>query len=98
HFVRNENSYYHYFDMREAQLELLERMSKMIQNIETKDTLLDKISSLFLEVAQNVNSNDYTALRLHSLYEIKLELDQLELPNSHVLSELEQALNNYSMN
>ncbi|PTG48491.1 aromatic acid exporter family protein [Staphylococcus cohnii] len=83
HFVRNENSYYHYFDMREAQLELLERMSKMIQNIETKDTLLDKISSLFLEVAQNVNSNDYTALRLHSLYEIKLELDQLELPNSH---------------
>ena len=53
--------------MREAQLELLERMSKMIQNIETKDTLLDKISSLFLEVAQNVNSNDYTALRLHSL-------------------------------
>ena len=72
HFVRNENSYYHYFDMREAQLELLERMSKMIQNIETKDTLLDKISSLFLEVAQNVNSNDYTALRLHSLYEIKL--------------------------
>ena len=57
HFVRNENSYYHYFDMREAQLELLERMSKMIQNIETKDTLLDKISSLFLEVAQNVNSN-----------------------------------------
>ena len=47
HFVRNENSYYHYFDMREAQLELLERMSKMIQNIETKDTLLDKISSLF---------------------------------------------------
>ncbi|RIL74118.1 aromatic acid exporter family protein [Staphylococcus cohnii] len=83
HFVRNENSYYHYFDMREEQLELLERMSKMIQNIETKDMLLTKISSLFLEVAYNVNSNDYTVLRLHSLYEIKIELEQLELPKTH---------------
>ncbi|MBA1354271.1 MULTISPECIES: aromatic acid exporter family protein [Staphylococcus] len=83
HFVRNENSYYHYFDMREEQLELLERMSKMIQNIETKDMLLTKISSLFLEVAHNVNSNDYTVLRLHSLYEIKIELEQLELPKTH---------------
>src|SRR5699024_4191016 len=68
HFVRNENSYYHYFDMREEQLELLERMSKLIQNIETKDTLLTKISSLFLDVAHNVNSSDYTLLRLQSLY------------------------------
>lgn len=83
HFVRNENSYYHYFDMREEQLELLRRMSVIIENIETKDCLLSKISNLFAEVATNVNSNDYTVLRLHSLYEIRLELNELELPNSH---------------
>ncbi|NQD99010.1 aromatic acid exporter family protein, partial [Staphylococcus xylosus] len=83
HFVRNENSYYHYFDMREEQLELLRRMSVIIENIETKDCLLSKISNLFAEVATNVNSNDYTVLRLHSLYEIRLELNELELPTSH---------------
>ncbi|PTJ79527.1 aromatic acid exporter family protein [Staphylococcus succinus] len=83
HFVRNENSYYHYFDMREEQLELLRRMALMIQNIETKDCLLSKLSALFAEVASNVNSNDYTVLRLHSLYEIRLEMNELELPNSH---------------
>lgn len=83
HFVRNENSYYHYFDMREEQLELLRRMSKIIENIESKDCLLSKISNLFAEVATNVNSNDYTVLRLHSLYEIRLELNKLELPTTH---------------
>ncbi|PNZ95105.1 hypothetical protein CD130_12470, partial [Staphylococcus nepalensis] len=35
------------------------------------------------EVATNVNSNDYTVLRLHSLYEIRIELNQLDLPKSH---------------
>ncbi|WP_436853936.1 aromatic acid exporter family protein [Staphylococcus caeli] len=83
HFVRNENSYYHYFDMREEQLELLQRMALIIENIETKDDLLSKISNLLAEVATNVNSNDYTALRLHALYEIRLELNQLDLPTSH---------------
>lgn len=52
HFVRNENSYYHYFDMREEQLELLRRMAIIIENIETKDYLLTKISNLFAEVAK----------------------------------------------
>ncbi|MFQ3790574.1 aromatic acid exporter family protein [Staphylococcus nepalensis] len=83
HFVRNENSYYHYFDMREEQLELLERMAKMINHIETQDAILSKICGLFSEVATNVNSNDYTMLRLHSLYEIRIELNQLDLPKSH---------------
>lgn len=83
HFVRNENSYYHYFDMREEQLELLHRMALIIENIETKDCMLTKISNLFAEVATNVNSNDYTALRLHSLYEIRLELNEAELPTTH---------------
>ena len=32
HFVRNENSYYHYFDMREEQLEILRRIQTLIHN------------------------------------------------------------------
>ncbi|GEQ05200.1 aromatic acid exporter family protein [Staphylococcus gallinarum] len=82
HFVRNENSYYHYFDMREEQLDLMRRIALMIESIEMKDCLLDQLSQLLAEVAHNVNSNDYTALRLHSLYEIRIELNQLDLPTS----------------
>lgn len=104
HFVRNENSYYHYFDMREEQVELLKRMTHLIESISTDDPILGKISQLMTEIGSNVNSNDYTALRLHSLYEIRLSLDELPLPTTHealnsraniiqILNELEEYLN-----
>lgn len=104
HFVRNENSFYHYFDMREEQVELLKRMTSLLERINTDDPILEKISQLMYEIGSNVNSNDYTALRLHSLYEIRLSLDNLPLPTTHktlnsrahiiqILNELEEYLN-----
>lgn len=104
HFVRNENSFYHYFDMREEQVELLKRMTSLLEKINTDDPILEKISQLMYEIGSNVNSNDYTALRLHSLYEIRLSLDDLPLPTNHktlnsrahiiqILNELEEYLN-----
>ena len=104
HFVRNENSFYHYFDMREEQVELLKRMTSLLEKINTDDPILEKISQLTYEIGSNVNSNDYTALRLHSLYEIRLSLDDLPLPTTHktlnsrahiiqILNELEEYLN-----
>lgn len=103
HFVRNENSYYHYFDMREEQVELLKRMKPLLESISHHDPLLDDLSKLLTEIGQNVNSNDYTAMRLHNLYELRLKLDQLPLPTSHkalnsrasiiqILNELEEYL------
>lgn len=104
HFVRNENSFYHYFDMREEQVELLKRMTSLLERINTDDPILEKISQLMYEIGSNVNSNDYTALRLHSLYKIRLSLDDLPLPTTHktlnsrahiiqILNELEEYLN-----
>lgn len=104
HFLRNENSFYHYFDMREEQVELLKRMTSLLEKINTDDPILEKISQLMYEIGSNVNSNDYTALRLHSLYEIRLSLDDLPLPTTHktlnsrahiiqILNELEEYLN-----
>lgn len=104
HFVRNENSFYHYFDMREEQVELLKRMTSLLEKINTDDPILEKITQLMYEIGSNVNSNDYTALRLHSLYEIRLSLDDLPLPTTHetlnsrahiiqILNELEEYLN-----
>ncbi|MCI2934005.1 aromatic acid exporter family protein [Staphylococcus haemolyticus] len=104
HFIRNENSYYHYFDMRQEQLELLRRIKPLLNQVTVDDPLLTDVSHLMSEIGNNVNSNDYTALRLHSLYEIRLSLDELPLPKSHqslksrssmmqILNELEKYLN-----
>ncbi|HAR6073547.1 TPA: aromatic acid exporter family protein [Staphylococcus pseudintermedius] len=83
HFVRNENSYYHYFDMREDQLEILKRIKNHIRHINANDVMSAHVAQLFREMAENVNENNYTALRLHTLYQIRLEIDQLPLPQTH---------------
>ena len=83
HFVRNENSYYHYFDMRQDQLEIIKRIEALIQSIKVSDETLLDIASLLDEISDNINSNDYTAMRLHSLYEIRLRIDDQPLPETH---------------
>lgn len=83
HFVRNENSYYHYFDMREEQLTLLKRMKKLIESMQHSHHAHHLCSQLLLEVSQNVQGNDYSLMRLHNLYDIKIKLQSIELPKSH---------------
>ncbi|MGN5881827.1 aromatic acid exporter family protein [Staphylococcus simulans] len=82
HYVRNENSYYHYFDMREEQLEIIERIEQLLKNIKFEDKMVRRLGNLFAEIAKNVNSNDYTAMRLYSLYELHLDLYDQALPQS----------------
>ncbi|MCE4957111.1 aromatic acid exporter family protein [Macrococcoides caseolyticum] len=82
HFARNDNSYYHYFDMRESQLELLSRMTHLINEISCKDKLHMKCSGLLEDLSNNITSNNFTALRLHDLYEIMLDLETYPLPDS----------------
>ncbi|WP_323704800.1 aromatic acid exporter family protein [Mammaliicoccus sp. Dog046] len=82
HFVRNENSYYHYFDMREEQLTLLKRMKKLIESMQHSQHAHFLCSQLLFDVSQNVQSKDYTLMRLHSLYEIKIKLQSIELPKT----------------
>lgn len=82
HFVRNENSYYHYFDMREDQLEILKHIQFHVQHMYTTDDINQDIAYLFEEMAENVNENNYTALRLHTLYQIRLKIDEQPLPKT----------------
>lgn len=82
HYVRNENSYYHYFDMREEQLEIIERIQQILKSMQSEDVILHRLGKLFAEIAKNVNSNDYTAMRLYSLYDLHIELYEQPLPES----------------
>lgn len=83
HFVRNENSYYHYFDMRGEQVELLYRMVDLINDMNRSDKIHSKCSDLLGEMSQGVSSNDYTAIRLHDLYGISLEIKEHRLPENY---------------
>lgn len=83
HFVRNENSYFHYFDMRQEQLSLLKRMKNLIESMQHSNHAHYLCSELMLDVSQNVQSKDYSLMRLHSLYEIKIKLQSIDLPRTH---------------
>ncbi|UXR70761.1 MULTISPECIES: aromatic acid exporter family protein [unclassified Staphylococcus] len=83
HFVRNENSFYHYFDMRQDQVDILQRIHFNLAHMSVDDVLLPKVAQLFKEMADNVNENNYTAMRLHTLYDIRLQIDELPLPETH---------------
>ena len=52
--------------MRQEQLELLKRIHAHLQNVEINDPIAKRVSHLLYEIGENVNSNDYTVLRLHS--------------------------------
>lgn len=54
-----------------------------IRHINANDVMSAHVAQLFHEMAENVNENNYTALRLHTLYQIRLEIDQLPLPQTH---------------
>ncbi|MEB7779393.1 aromatic acid exporter family protein [Mammaliicoccus fleurettii] len=83
HFVRNENSYYHYFNMRQEQLSLLKRMKNLIESMQHSNHAHYLCSELMLDVSQNVQSKDYSLMRLHSLYEIKIKLQSIDIPRTH---------------
>ncbi len=83
HFVRNENSYYHYFDMRGEQVELLYRMAELINEMNQADKIHNRCSDILAAMSRGVSSNDYTAIRLHDLYEISLDMENHDLPSNY---------------
>ncbi|TDM04314.1 aromatic acid exporter family protein [Macrococcus carouselicus] len=83
HFGRNDNSYYHYFTMRGEQALLLYRMVGLINNVSRSDQLHQQLSELIHEMSQNISGHDHTAIRLHDLYAIQLQLKDHQLPTSY---------------
>ncbi|KAA1040145.1 aromatic acid exporter family protein [Macrococcus equipercicus] len=83
HFVRNENSYYYYFDMRGEQVELMYRMADLINEMDRADQIHSRCSDILADMSRGVSSNDYTAIRLHDLYEVRLDMKAHELPKNY---------------
>lgn len=82
HFVRNENSYYHYFDMRGKQIILLKRMVHLINEMSQTDKVHVQCSEILEDMSRNISHHDYTLIRLHDLYDVKIALEKHDLPQN----------------
>lgn len=80
HLLRKQHKDYHYFEMREKQLELLKRMMPIVSSL-NKNVKQSETFSLYLEdLSQNIHSGNTTDLSLKKLQENKRLIQETELP------------------
>jgi uncharacterized membrane protein YgaE (UPF0421/DUF939 family) len=103
HLLRNEDSYYHYFRMREKQLEIIERVLPLVTSltytVEQRNVIADFIDELSDAIHPGNTANKF----LRQLHDMKKQFEGLPLPKTreefeeraallHLMKELEQYL------
>ncbi|KUP06143.1 hypothetical protein Q73_08905 [Bacillus coahuilensis m2-6] len=92
HFLRHENLYYLYFKMREKQLDILERILPNVASISLTVEQGQILSEFIDELAEHIHPGNTAIFYLKRLYEIKLEFEEMELPQSREEFEARAAL------
>ncbi|GGJ94572.1 hypothetical protein GCM10007063_16330 [Lentibacillus kapialis] len=82
HLLRNEHPYRDYFQMRNKQLELLEKMLPLVSRLPNSDAISVKIASFFEKLADNVHPGNTATVYLDELEELRKTFDREELPKT----------------
>jgi uncharacterized membrane protein YgaE (UPF0421/DUF939 family) len=92
HFLRNENLYYHYFKMREKQLEILERILPMITSIPSTVKQSRMTADFLEELSRHIHPGNTASYFLVQLKSLKHEFEQMPLPTTREEFESRAAL------
>lgn len=80
HFLREENYYYRYFDMREKQFEIIERVLPLVTNIPSIVKQSDILADFILELSENVHPHNTAIIYLKKLEEMEKRFRNMKLP------------------
>ena len=83
HLTRKENLYYVYFDMREQQLEIIERVLPKITALPVIVQQSNLVAVFMEELSKNVHSGNTASHFREKLVEVKEEFAEMPLPNDH---------------
>jgi len=83
HLTRKKNSYYLYFDMRERQLEIIERVLPKITTLPVIVQQAEIVAVFMEEISKKVHSGNTAAIFRARLEEVKREFAAMPLPDSH---------------
>ena len=83
HLTRRENSYYLYFDMREKQLEIIERVLPKITALPAIIEQSILVADFLEEISLNVHPGDTAAKYREKLEQVKEDFAKMPLPTSH---------------
>ena len=103
HFLRNENHYYHYFQMRENQFEIIEQVLPIVTSITQTVEQGKMIADFMEELSESVHPGNTADKFLIKLSEMKVIFQEMPLPKTreefearaallHFLREMEQYL------
>lgn len=92
HILRDENIYFHYFNMREKQFEIIERVLPIVTSI-TRTVKQGHMVAEFLEdLSDNVHPGNTAHIYLKKLREMKKEFEEMDLPKTREEFETRAAL------
>ncbi|WP_332645251.1 aromatic acid exporter family protein [Lysinibacillus sp. 54212] len=83
HITRKDNIYYVYFDMREQQLEIIERVLPKITALPVIVQQSELVAVFMEELSENVHSGNTASYFREKLEEVKVEFAKMPLPNDH---------------
>lgn len=83
HVTRLENKYYRYFDMREDQFEIIERMLPKISTLPVLVKHAQLIGDFLNDLADHVHAGNTAYMYLGKLDDVKIEFSRLPLPSTH---------------
>jgi uncharacterized membrane protein YgaE (UPF0421/DUF939 family) len=83
HLNRRENLYYLYFDMREQQFEIIERVLPKITALPVIVSQSHLVADFIEELANHVHSGNTASKFIEKLDQVKDEFSEMELPKDH---------------
>lgn len=83
HVTRLENKYYHYFDMREQQIEIIERILPKITALPVIVGQSGLVADFLEDLANHVHSGNTAHRYIDKLQEVKDDFASMPLPDNH---------------
>ncbi|GEK33958.1 aromatic acid exporter family protein [Kurthia sibirica] len=83
HLARKEDLYYRYFDIREKQLEIIERVLPKITNLPASVEHSTIVADFIGELSENVHSGNTVKENRQKLAKVRNDFEEMPLPQSH---------------
>jgi uncharacterized membrane protein YgaE (UPF0421/DUF939 family) len=83
HLLRHENKYYHYFDMREQQLQIIERILPKITALPVIVGQTQLVADFLEDLSEHVHSGNTAHQYIDKLERVKANFAEMPLPDTH---------------
>lgn len=92
HLLKHENLYYHYFEIREKQFEIIERVLPTVTSIPTMVKQRDMVADFIEDLVEGISPENRTYFFLEKLMKMKQDFEYMEMPKSREEFEVRAAL------